>query len=79
MSPAFCLLIGIALFLFLFWLQNRKPGFWITGTLLSLFWAGVFGFFAWLISGEDLIWGCVVTGLGFLLMAALYLNARGSG
>ncbi len=25
--PAFCLLIGIALFIFLFWLQNTKVGF----------------------------------------------------
>ena len=34
--PALCIVIGIAVFLLLFWLQNTRVGFWIIGGLLSL-------------------------------------------
>lgn len=74
--PAFCLLIGIALFFFLFWLQNTKYGFWIIGTLLSLFWAFVFGFFAYGFSNGDMIWFYVIMGLGFVISIGLHLKAR---
>lgn len=33
--PAFCLLIGIAVFLLLFWLQHTGVGFWTIGGLVS--------------------------------------------
>ncbi len=75
--PAFCLLIGIALFIFLFWLQNTKVGFWIIGILLSLVWAFVFSFIAYTATGGDMIWTYVVLGLGFVLMIGLHLKARG--
>lgn len=74
--PALCLLIAIALFGLLFWLQNTRPGFWIIGVLLSLFWSVVFGFFGYIFSGEDAIWGYVVMGLGFIVMMGLHLKAR---
>jgi len=74
--PALCVVISLVLFGFLFWLQNTKVGFWIIGVLLSAFWALVFGFLAYAISSSDLIWGYVVTGLGFAVMIALHLKAR---
>jgi len=74
--PALCLLIAAALFGLLFWLQNTKVGFWIIGVLLSAFWAFVFGFFAYIFAGEDMIWFYVVMGLGFIIMMGLHLKAR---
>lgn len=53
--PAICIVIAIALFGLLFWLQNTKVGFWIIGVLLSAFWAFVFGFFAYAFSSSDMI------------------------
>jgi len=76
--PALSLLIAIVLFGLLFWLQNTKAGFWIIGVLLSAFWAFVFGFFAYIFSGEDMIWLYVVMGLGFIVMMGLHLKARDS-
>lgn len=74
--PALCVVIAIALFGLLFWLQNTKAGFWIISVLLSVFWAFVFGFFAHIFSGEDMIWFYVVMGLGFIVMMGLHLKAR---
>jgi len=74
--PALCLVIALVLFVFLYWLQKTKVGFWIIGILLSAFWALVFGFLAYAFSSSDLIWGYVVMGLGFILMIALHLKAR---
>ena len=39
--PALCLVIGIAVFLLLLWLQNTSVGFWIVGGLLTLIYAAV--------------------------------------
>ena len=52
--PAFCLLIGIGLFIGLLFLQHSKYGFWIIGGLLTLFWSFVFGFIAYTIA-KDMI------------------------
>ena len=74
--PALCLVIALALFGILYWLQKTKVGFWIIGPLLSAFWALVFGFLAYAFSSSDPIWGYVVTGLGFIVMIGLHLRAR---
>lgn len=74
--PAICIVIAIALFGLLFWLQNTKVGFWIIGVLLSAFWAFVFGFFAYAFSSSDMIWFYVVMGLGFIVMVGLHIKAR---
>ena len=76
--PALCLLIAVALFGLLFWLQHTKAGFWIIGVLLSAFWAFVFGFFAHIFAGEDMVWFYVVMGLSFIVMMGLHLKARDS-
>ena len=74
--PAFCILIGIALLVGLFFLQNTKIGFWIVGGLLSLLWALIFSSMAYEFSGKDMIWTYVVFGLGVVLMFALHQRAR---
>ena len=74
--PAFCVLIVIALFGFLFWLQNTKVGFWIIGTLLSLFWASVFGFIAYAVTEKDMIWVYVIMSIGFIIMMGLHVRAK---
>lgn len=74
---AFSILIGIALLVGLFFLQNTKVGFWIIGGLLSLFWGLIFSSMAYEFSGKDMIWTYVVFGLGTLLMIGLHLRARG--
>ena len=76
--PAFSLLIGIAVLLFLFWVQNTRYGFWIVGGFLSLLWALFFSVIAYSATNKDMIWTYVVMGLGFVLMMLLHLNARDS-
>lgn len=58
--PALCLVIGIATFLLLLWLQNTSIGFWLVGGLLTLNYAAVFGLLAYFISEHDPIWGWVI-------------------
>lgn len=73
--PAFCLLIGIALFVLLFFLQRTKFGFWIIGALLTAFWSFVFGMTTYIFS-NDKIWFYVVWGLSALFVAGLHFYAR---
>lgn len=58
--PALCLVIGIATFLLLLWLQNTSIGSWLVGGLLTLIYAAVFGLLAYFISEHDPIWGWVI-------------------
>ena len=58
--PALCLVIGIATFLLLLWLQNTSIGLWLVGGLLTLIYAAVFGLLAYFISEHDPIWGWVI-------------------
>lgn len=76
--PAFCLLIGIAVFLLLFWLQCTSIGFWIIGGMMTLLWSAVFGVLAYFISENDPIWGWVVFGLAAVIMSSLHFKARNS-
>ena len=61
--PALCLVIGVATFLLLLWLQNTSIGFWLVGGLLTLIYAAVFGLLAYFISEHDPIWGWVIFAL----------------
>ena len=76
LHPALCLLIGIAVFALLLFLQNTRFGFWIIGILLSAGWAVIFGLFAFLISNADQVWFYVVCGLSFVVMLLLHIKAR---
>lgn len=74
--PALCIVIGIVIFLLLFWLQNTRVGFWIIGGLLSLVYAFVFSAIAYGSTHNDPVWGWVVFVLSFLVMGGLHLRAR---
>lgn len=74
--PAFCLLIGIGVFLLLLYLQYTKVGFWLISGAMSLAWAGGFGYLIYSKTNNDLIWGIVVFGLTAIFMIGLHYNAR---
>ena len=76
LHPSLCLLVGIAVFVALLFLQHTRFGFWIIGMLMSAVWAFIFGFFAYIFSGEDMIWFYVVLGLAFIVMVGLHIKAR---
>lgn len=75
LHPAFCLLIGIAVFVGLLFLQHTAAGFWVIGCLLSAVWAFIFAFFAYIFT-EDMIWFYVVGGIAFVVMLLLHIHAR---
>ena len=74
--PALCLLIGIAVFAGLLFLQNTRFGFWIIGILLSAAWDFIFAFLAYAFSNGDMIWFYVVMGLACVIMLLLHIKAR---
>ena len=74
--PAFCLLIGIAILMIMIFLQVTRIGFWLIGTVFSIFWAGVFGALAYEASNYDPIWGWVIGGLSFIMMIGLHIKSR---
>lgn len=74
--PALCIVIGIAVFLLMFFLQNTSVGFWIVGGLMTLLYAAVIGLLAYFIANNDPVWGWVVFGLTFVIIGALHLHAR---
>ena len=76
LHPALCLLVGVAVFALLLFLQNTRLGFWIIGVLLSAVWAVVFGLLAFIISNADPLWFYVVCGLAFVIMLLLHIKAR---
>ena len=67
LHPALCLLVGVAVFAALLFLQNTRFGF---------VWAFIFAFFAYIFAGEDMIWFYVVLGLAFIVMVGLHIKAR---
>ena len=79
LHPALSLLAGIAVLLFLFWIQNTRFGFWIVGGLLSFFWAFFFSIIAYDATHKDMVWPYVVMGLSFVIMMLLHLKARNNG
>ena len=70
------LLVGVAVFAALLFLQNTRFGFWAIGLLMSAVWAFIFAFFAYIFAGEDMIWFYVVLGLAFIVMVGLHIKAR---
>lgn len=78
LHPAFCLLIGIAVFVVLFLLQRTSAGFWIIGCLLSTVWAVIFAFFVYLFT-KDMTWFYVVAGIALVVMLLLHISARNKG
>ena len=72
--PALCLVIGIAVFLLLLWLQRTSVGFWVIGGLLTLIYAAAAGLLACLLTEKDLVWGWVTFGIVFLVIGGLHLQ-----
>ena len=78
LHPALCLVVGIAVFLLLYWLQHTGVGFWLIGGKMSLLWSAVFGVLAYFISEHDPIWGWVVFGIAAVVLGSLHLHAKES-
>ena len=74
--PAFALLIAIAVFFTFFLLQRTTVGFWIIASIMSIIWGFIFGLFANMFSGGDMIWTYVIWGLGIVVVFFLHLKAR---
>ena len=72
--PAFCLLIGLAVFGVLLFIQKTRAGFWIIGGALSLTWGFIFSVFGYVYGGS--VWGYVVWGLGTVFMIFLHIIAK---
>lgn len=70
------LVIGIAVFGILLFLQMTKPGFWIIGILLSILWGFIFAFVAWSVTGRNLFWMYCVWIAGALFTLLLHLWSR---
>lgn len=70
------IVIGIAVFGILLFLQMTKPGFWIIGILMSALWGFIFGAVAWSIAGQNLFWFYIVWIAGTLVIMLLHLGAR---
>lgn len=67
------IVIGVAIFALLMFLQMTRPGFWIIGGLLSVVWGFIFGFIAWsLIDKSTLAWIVVwIAGTAFMIFQHL--------
>ena len=74
---AFCLLIGIAIFFLLAFLQNTRIGFALICLTSSISWASGFALLA-LAFSSDWIWFGVVFGLVFLGLIFLHAVAKHS-
>lgn len=73
--PAFCLIIGIAIFLIFSFLQSTAVGFWIIGVILSVAWGFVIAVFVYMFT-HDMIWFYVSWLLGFAVMLMAYIHSR---
>jgi len=74
--PGLAVLIGIAIFAALLFLQSTRPGFWIVGITLSLVWGFIVSLFAFSMSGESMAWTLIAWGIGTLAALGLHLRAR---
>lgn len=68
--------IGIAVFGILLFLQITKPGFWIIGILLSALWGFIFAFVAWSVTERNPFWTYGVWIVGAFIIFLLHLWAR---
>lgn len=70
------IVIGIAVFGVLLWLQTAKAGFWIIGIILSILWGFIFAFVAWSVTERNLFWTYCVWIAGALVIMLLHLWSR---
>lgn len=74
--PALCLLIGIGVFVGLFFLMNTKIGFWLIGGLMSLLWGLLVAVIVYDSTGKDMLWTYVSWGIAALIIFILHFNAK---
>ncbi|WP_069988303.1 hypothetical protein [Massilioclostridium coli] len=74
--PAMAVGIGIILLIVLLFLQHTRPGFWIIGLTLSVFWGFVFATMAYEFTDKNMAWTYAVWALGAALVLGLHLWAR---
>jgi len=73
---ALCILIGLAVLLGMYFLQNTKVGFLIMGSLMSFIWAAAIGILVYDGTHKDMIWTWVVFGAVLVIMVGLHIHAR---
>lgn len=70
------IIIGIAAFGILLFLQMTKVGFWIIGLIMSALWGFIFAFVAWSITDQNPFWTYGVWIAGALVIMLLHLWSR---
>ena len=74
--PAIAVGIGIIPLIVLLFLQHTRPGFWIIGLTLSVFWGFIFAVIAYDCTDRNMTWTYAVWILGAALVFSLHLWAR---
>lgn len=70
------IVIGLAVFGILLFLQMTKVGFWIIGLIMSALWGFVFGALAWSITERNPFWTYGVWIAGAFVIMLLHLVSR---
>ena len=70
------IVIGIAGFGVLLWLQTTKAGFCIIGIILSILWSFIFALVAWSVTERNLFWTYCIWIAGALVIMLLHLWSR---
>lgn len=70
------IIIGIAAFGIILFLQMTKAGFWIIGLIMSALWGFIFAFVAWSITDHNPFWTYGVWIAGGLVIMLLHLWSR---
>ena len=74
--PIFCVLIGIVVFIGLFFLMNTKIGFWLIGGTMSLLWGLLVAVFVFSGTGKDMVWTYISWGVAALVVFGLHYKAK---
>jgi hypothetical protein len=74
--PVFCILIGLAVLVSLFYLMNTKIGFWLIGGLMSLLWGLLVTVFVFSGTGKDMVWTYASWAVASLIVFALHFKAK---
>lgn len=75
-NTVLAIIIGIAVFGIMLFLQMTKVGFWIIGLIMSGLWGFIFGAVAWSITDRNPFWTYGVWIAGALVIMLLHLWSR---
>lgn len=76
LHPAFCLLIGVSVFIFLYAVQSTRIGYWTVSTAFSLIWAFFVGVIVHESTGGDDIWTYVSMGIAFFIILGFHRDTQ---